>query len=60
VDNVVATYDIANGPKFRGHVSMIMGRFYRHQGKWKFAAIGEPTKDKMLQDSLKNVMNKYI
>jgi tellurium resistance protein TerZ len=60
VDNVVATYDIANDPKFRGHVSMIMGRFYRNNGKWKFAAIGEPTKDKTLKESLETVMNKYI
>ncbi len=60
VDTVFATYNIASNPKFRGHVSMIMGRFYRHQNKWKFAAIGEPTKDRKLEETLRTVVKSYL
>lgn len=60
VENVVATYNIANDPKFKGFVSMIMGKLYRHQGSWKFAAIGEPTRDKKLDESLGTVARQYL
>lgn len=60
VDNVLATYDIANDSKFAGSVSMIMGNFYRHNGAWKFNAIGEPTRDKKLQETLNTVASSYL
>ena len=52
VEEVFATYNIAHDPKFKGYVSMMMGKLYRHQGSWKFAAIGEPTRDKKLEESI--------
>jgi tellurium resistance protein TerZ len=60
VNEVFATYDIANGPNFAGHVSMVMGVFYKKNGEWKFNAIGEPTPDKDLKGTLNSVANKYL
>ena len=60
VDNVYAVYNIANDPKFAGYVSMILGKLYKKNNEWKFAAIGEPTKDRDLKSTLITVMNKYI
>ena len=60
VNEVFAKYDIANGPGFAGHVSMVMGVFYKKNGEWKFNAIGEPTKDKNLQGTLDTVMRQYL
>ena len=60
VTEVFATYDIANGPGFAGHVSMVMGVFYKKNGEWKFNAIGEPTKDKKLEETIKTVPNNYL
>ena len=60
VNEVFATYDIANGPNFAGHVSMVMGVFYKKNGEWKFNAIGEPTKDKKLEDTVKTVTQNYL
>jgi tellurium resistance protein TerZ len=60
VNEVFATYDIANGPNFAGHVSMVMGVFYKKNGEWKFNAIGEPTTDKDLKGTLDSVVNKYL
>src|SRR5690606_782590 len=51
VNNIFATYNITKGNDFPGHSSMVMGVFYRRNGEWKFNAIGEPTKDKKLEQT---------
>lgn len=60
VNEVFAVYDIANGSNFAGHVSMVMGVFYKKNGEWKFNAIGEPTKDKKLEETVKTVTQSYL
>ena len=60
VNEVFATYDIANGSDFAGHVSMVMGVFYKKNGEWKFNAIGEPTKDKKLEETVNTVAKRYL
>lgn len=60
VNEVFAKYDIANGTNFSGHVSMVMGIFYKKNGEWKFNAIGEPTKDKKLEETIKTVTQNYL
>ncbi len=60
VDNIIATYDIANDASFSGKVSMIMGKLYRHSGAWKFTSIGDSTKDKKLEQTLKTVATSYL
>lgn len=60
VSEVFASFDIANGTGFAGHVSMVMGVFYKKNGEWKFNAIGEPTKDKKLEETIDTVSNKYL
>ncbi|MGF1922820.1 MAG: TerD family protein [Bacteroidia bacterium] len=60
VSEVFATYDIVNGEGFAGHVSMVLGVFYKKNNEWKFNAIGEPTKDKDLQATIRTVTQKYL
>jgi tellurium resistance protein TerZ len=60
VNEVFATFDIANSANFAGHVSMVMGVFYKKNGDWKFNAIGEPTKDQKLEDTIKTVTNQFL
>ena len=60
VNEVFAKYDIANGAGFAGHVSMVMGVFYKRNSEWKFNAVGEPTKDKKLEETLKTVTQNYL
>jgi tellurium resistance protein TerZ len=60
VDNIFATYNISKGAGFTGHVSMVMGIFYKKNNEWKFNAVGEPTKDKNLEETLKTVTNNYL
>ncbi|MFC4164864.1 TerD family protein [Epilithonimonas zeae] len=60
VNEVFATYNIAKGDNFGGHVAMVMGVFYKKNGEWKFNAIGEPTRDKKLQDTVETVRQNYL
>ncbi|WP_126971940.1 TerD family protein [Gynurincola endophyticus] len=60
VVNGIAQYNIAKEPNFMGHVSMIMGVFYKRNGEWKFNAIGEPTKDKNLEQTIVTVQKTFL
>lgn len=60
VNNVYAVYNVASDPKFAGYVSMVLGKLYKKNNEWKFAAIGEPTKDRDLKSTVITVMNKYL
>ena len=60
VDNIFATYDISNDEKFSGAVSMVMGKLYKHNGGWKFSAIGETTTDKKLEKIVTTIQQKYL
>ena len=60
VNEVYATYDIAHSKDFAGHVSMVMGVFYKKNGEWKFNAIGEPTRDRKLEETVKTVGQMYL
>jgi len=60
VNEVFATYNISQNPGFAGHVSMIMGVFYKKNNDWKFNAIGEPTRDKKLQETIQTVPLNYL
>ncbi len=60
VKEVFATYDIAHGKDFAGHVSMVLGVFYKKNNEWKFNAIGEPTKDRKLEETIKTVEQLYL
>ncbi|MDR6942332.1 TerD family protein [Mucilaginibacter pocheonensis] len=60
VNEIFATYDIANSRDFAGHVSMVMGVFYKKNDEWKFNAIGEPTRDRKLEETVKTVTQNYL
>lgn len=60
VNEIFATYDIANGPSFAGKVSMVLGVLYKRNGEWKFNAIGEPTPDRDLKQTISTVISKYL
>ncbi len=52
VNEVFAKYDIANDSTFAGKVSMVLGIFYKRNGEWKFNAIGMPTNDRRLEETV--------
>lgn len=60
VNEVFATYNIAKESNFSGHVSMVMGVFYKRNNEWKFNAIGEPTNDRGLEATIQTVTRNYL
>lgn len=60
VVNNIAQYNIAKEPNFVGHVSMVMGVFYKRNNEWKFNAVGQPTKDKNLENIIVTVQKTFL
>ncbi len=60
VDNILASYNIANDEKFSGSVSMVLGVLYRHGAEWKFKAVGDTTSDKKLEQTLQTTANDFL
>lgn len=60
VQEVFAKYDIANDAAFAGSVSMVLGVFYKRNDEWKFNAIGTPTKDKKIEESIITIQQNYL
>lgn len=60
VHEIFATYNIAGETNFAGHVSMVMGTLYKRNGEWKFNAIGEPTKDRDVEQTVNTIQNNYL
>jgi tellurium resistance protein TerZ len=60
VDNVVASYNVAQDYRFAGYVSMILGKLYKKNGNWKFSAMGIPTRDRKLDTLILNIIQNYL
>jgi tellurium resistance protein TerZ len=39
---------------------MVLGLFYKHNGEWKFNAIGTPTKDRTYEDAITTIKAKFL
>lgn len=59
VREVFAQYDVATKDKCRGMRALIMGKLYRHNGDWKFAAIGDAYADKNIIQTIARVFKDY-
>jgi tellurium resistance protein TerZ len=60
VQEVFAKYDVANDKAFAGSVSMVLGVFYKKNNEWKFNAIGVPTTDKNIEQSVVTIQQNYL
>jgi tellurium resistance protein TerZ len=60
VSNVIANYAIGKEPSFAGNVVMVLGLFYKHNGEWKFNAVGTPTKDRTYKDAINTIKAKFL
>lgn len=59
VGEVFAAYDVAAEANYHNHRALIMGKLYRRNGKWRFAAIGDPTEDANLCQTINRIVNNY-
>ena len=59
VREVFASYDVATKSNCAGMRALIMGKLYRRNGEWKFAAIGDAFEDKSIVHTIVRVMKDY-
>lgn len=60
IQSVFAQYDVAKETQFAGKDALILGKLYRRNGDWKFAAIGDAYADKNdLRNTIKRILNDY-
>jgi len=59
VKEVFASYNVAAEPQYKGKQSLIMGRLYRNNGSWKFNAIGDPTDDIFVAQTILRILKSY-
>lgn len=59
VKEVFASYDVATKTNCVGMRGLIMGKLYRRNGDWKFAAISDAYPDKSIINTIARVMKDY-
>ena len=59
VNEVFAKYDVAKESQFAGKRALVMGKLYRRNGEWKFAAIGDAFNDDDLCQTLQRILTNY-
>ena len=59
VKSVFAQYDVATKDNCRGMRALVMGKLYRRNGDWKFAAISDAFEDKNIVLTISRVMKDY-
>ena len=58
--SIFAQFEVSKDPKFAGHVSMVLGKLYKRNNEWKFQTIGEPTRDRTLQETVQTVTQRFL
>lgn len=59
VRSVFAQYDVATKMECAGKRGLIMGKLYKHNGEWKFAAIGDAFEDRSIVHTIVRIMKDY-
>ncbi len=59
VKNVFADYNVSSDMKFRNNKAIIMGKLKKTGSNWEFIAIGEPTEDVFLGQTIVRILTKY-
>lgn len=60
VQSVFADYNVSAESQYSGKKSIIMGKLYKRNGEWKFSAIGDPTEDVFLGQTIHRIVQSYL
>ncbi|BFM43779.1 TerD family protein [Flavobacterium sp. CFS9] len=55
-----ASYNVSADSQYVNRRSIIMGKLYKHNGEWKFSAIGDPTTDTFLGQTIQKIVQSYV
>jgi tellurium resistance protein TerZ len=59
VKEVFASYNVAAESQYKGKRALILGRLYRKGSEWRFAAIGDPTEDVFVAQTVARIAQEY-
>ena len=60
VKEVFASYNVSAEHQYSGKRAIIMGRLYKKDSEWKFQAIGDPTNDNNLCETIARILKSYL
>lgn len=60
VKEVFATYNVSAESQYSGRKAIIMGKLYKKGDEWKFNAIGDPTEDVFLGQTIHRIVKSYL
>ena len=60
VNSVFASYNVSAESQYAGKQSIIMGKLYKRNDEWKFSAIGDPTEDTFLGQTIHRIVKSYL
>lgn len=59
IKNVFSDYDIVTDSTYSDKGAIILAKLYRKDKEWRFNAIGDPTDDKILIQTIQNILHNY-
>lgn len=59
VNDVLATFNLSVEEKFKGYVSMVMGKLTRNGNDWGFTAIGDPIRARRIENIISHLKEDY-
>lgn len=60
VNSVFASYNVSAESQYKGKTALILGKLYKRNNQWKFDAIGDPTEDSFLGQTIQRIMQSYL
>lgn len=60
VNSVFASYNVSAEQQYVGKQSIIMAKLYKRNDEWKFSAIGDPTEDTFLGQTIHKIVKSYL
>ncbi len=60
VKEVFADYNVSAEGQYAGKKALIMGKLYKKDNEWKFNAIGDPTEDVFLGQTIQRIVKSYL
>jgi len=60
VNSVFATYNVSAESAYRNKTAIIMAKLYKREEEWKFDAIGDPTDDAFIGQTIHRINKNYL
>ncbi|WP_281616379.1 TerD family protein [Flammeovirga sp. SubArs3] len=59
IKTTYASYDVATEKKYASFNALIMGKLFKQSNDWKFLAIGEPTEDQNVGETIGRILESF-